>query len=192
MSPLGSDRLEFFIAPNPGEEPRPLSRTASGGELSRIMLAIKTLAAHSSGRTPTSSAGMVFDEVDAGIGGAVADVVGAELQALARTSQVLCITHLPQVAAYATAHFRIAQKVTGGRTVTSVARLEGAERVEELARMIGGVNVSDNIRQSAKELLDHRKGGAKGEYSSKGESERTLQPSTASQTPARPTGRTRR
>jgi DNA repair protein RecN (Recombination protein N) len=169
-TPQGTDRVEFVIAPNPGEDPRPLARTASGGELSRLMLAIKTLAAGTPNQARQQT-GMVFDEVDAGIGGAVADVVGAELKALGASAQVLCITHLPQVAAYATTHFRIAKSVVAGRTVTSVARLDGPGRVEEVARMIGGTTITEGIRRSAAELLARRQGEAKGEHLSKGESE---------------------
>lgn len=169
VSAHGSDQIEFFIAPNPGEDPRALARTASGGELSRIMLGLKTLTARRAGPDATP-VGMIFDEIDAGIGGAVADVVGRELQMLAGSAQVLCITHLPQVAAYAGAHFRITKAVRQGRTATSVARLDPDERVDELARMIGGSTVTDGIRRSARELLTGR-AWAKGEHSSKGESE---------------------
>jgi DNA repair protein RecN (Recombination protein N) len=141
----GSDTAEFYVSPNPGEELRPLSRTASGGELSRIMLALKTLvAARSAGTT------MIFDEVDAGIGGRIADIVGARLRRLAGEFQVLCITHLPQLAAHATAHFHIEKRVTNGRTLTSVARLSEEARIEELARMAGVTGRSEAARASAK------------------------------------------
>jgi DNA repair protein RecN (Recombination protein N) len=145
----GTDGIEFFLSANPGEDLRPLARIASGGELSRIMLGFKALVA---ARTPGAT--MIFDEVDAGIGGRVADVVGRRLRGLADGFQVLCITHLPQLAAYATTHFQIEKRVTRGRTVTSVARLSEGERVEELARMLAGSNVSDRARASAQELLD--------------------------------------
>src|SRR5215470_6006694 len=125
-SERGIDNAEFFVSPNPGEELRPLARIVSGGELSRVMLALKTLAA---GDAPGKT--LIFDEVDAGIGGRVADVVGAKLGDLGRRFQVLCITHLPQIASRATTQFRIEKTVRGSRTVTSVARLDEASRVEE-------------------------------------------------------------
>jgi DNA repair protein RecN (Recombination protein N) len=144
----GSDEAEIYISPNPGEDLRPLARIASGGELSRIMLAVKTLAS-----TDAPGKTLIFDEVDAGIGGAVADVVGARLRALGRGFQVLCITHLPQIAAYGTAHFHIAKGLKGERTVTDVRRLAVREREDELARMIAGAEVSASVRASAREML---------------------------------------
>ncbi|PYR58532.1 MAG: DNA repair protein RecN, partial [Acidobacteria bacterium] len=138
-----------YISPNPGEEVRPLARVASGGELSRIMLALKTLAT-----TDAPGKTLIFDEVDAGIGGAVADVVGTRLQRLARRYQVLCITHLPQIAAHGTSHYRIEKSVRGGRTVTEVAALNGVDRETEIARMIGGADVSAAVRASAREMLN--------------------------------------
>jgi DNA repair protein RecN (Recombination protein N) len=183
-SSRGIDAAEFFVSPNPGEELRPLARIVSGGELSRIMLAIKTLTAttrhgfsDATDRPPSMSApGLIFDEVDAGIGGRVADVVGRKLRTLGSAFQVLCITHLPQIAAYADTHFEIEKKVDGGRTRTSVRRLDDAGRVEELARMLGGEAISDGLRQSAREMLADRTAakaaGAKGESKPKGESER--------------------
>jgi DNA repair protein RecN (Recombination protein N) len=130
---------------------------ASGGELSRIALAIQVVTSEV-GQVPT----LIFDEVDTGIGGAVADVVGNRLQKLANRVQVLCITHLPQIAAYGATHFRIVKGVRRGRTVTEVARLTADEREEELARMIGGAEVSRAVRASAREMLAAR-GMAKGE-----------------------------
>jgi DNA repair protein RecN (Recombination protein N) len=121
------------------------------------MLALKTLAS-----TDAPGKTLIFDEVDAGIGGAVADVVGARLQRLGRTFQVLCITHLPQIAAYGTTHYRIVKSVRSGRTLTNVARVHGREREEELARMIGGAAVSTAVLTSAREMLATR-GRAKGE-----------------------------
>jgi len=129
------------------------------------MLALKAVLARAD-RVPT----MIFDEVDAGIGGAVADVVGARLQRLGRTFQVLCITHLPQIAAYGTTHYRIVKSVRSGRTLTNVARIDGREREEELARMIGGATVSAAVLTSAREMLATRH-MAKGEKTAKGESE---------------------
>ncbi len=156
-SARGLEQGEFYISPNPGEDVKPLARIASGGELSRIMLALKTLGANDApGKT------LIFDEVDTGIGGAVADVVGTRLQQLARRYQVLCITHLPQIAAHATTHFSISKTVQKGRTLTRVDRLSAEARQEELARMIGGADVSAAVRASAREMLATRK-QAKGE-----------------------------
>ena len=161
----GVDRVEFYLSPNPGEDLRPLARIASGGELSRIMLALRTQAAEvEAGRT------LIFDEVDAGIGGAPADAVGTRLQQLGRTAQVLCITHLPQIAARADAHFHIAKAIRGGRTVTSVTRLDDAGREAELARMIAGAAVSPVVLASAREMLHTRRSEAK----AKGESETSI------------------
>lgn len=161
-TPEGIDLVEFFLSPNPGEDLRPLARIASGGELSRIMLALHTLAATGGpGRT------LVFDEVDAGIGGAAADAVGARLQALAARYQVLCITHLPQVAARAGAHFHIAKQVRGDRTMTTVTRLDAGGREREIARMIAGAEVSEQVLSSARELLAAR---GESEAVAKGES----------------------
>jgi DNA repair protein RecN (Recombination protein N) len=181
----GIDTAEFFVSPNPGEELRPLPRIVSGGELSRLMLAIKTLtAARREGwtdavdRSPSGVApGLIFDEVDAGIGGRVADVVGRRLRVLGSAFQVLCITHLPQIAACADTHFAIEKRVDGGRTRTSVARLDADGRIEELARMLGG-SVTEGLRATAREMLASRQPGAavgaraKGEVKPKGESER--------------------
>ncbi|MQA30703.1 MAG: DNA repair protein RecN [Luteitalea sp.] len=173
----GIDQAELFVSPNVGEELRPLARIVSGGELSRIMLALKALTATASRglsdgahRSPGGAApGMIFDEVDAGIGGRVADVVGRKLRTLGSAFQVLCITHLPQIAAYADTHFRIEKQVEDGRTRTTVVRLEGEARVEEIGRMLGGEDVTDRIRASSREMLEAR--GAKGESKVKGESE---------------------
>ena len=148
-SERGIDQAEFFVSPNPGEDLRPLTRIVSGGELSRVMLALKTLAAEDA---PAKT--LIFDEVDAGIGGRVADVVGSRLQALGEQFQVLCITHLPQIAARGTTQFMIEKSVRGSRTVTRVERLDQSGRVEEVARMIGGASVTDQVRASARELLE--------------------------------------
>lgn len=158
----GTDAVEFYLSPNPGEDLRPLARIASGGELSRIMLALHTLAATGArGRT------LIFDEVDAGIGGAAADAVGARLQALARRYQVVCVTHLPQVAARPGAHFHIAKQVRGARTLTTVTRLDASGREREIARMIAGADVSADVLTSARRLLAAR---GESEAESKGES----------------------
>jgi DNA repair protein RecN (Recombination protein N) len=164
-SERGVDSGEFYISPNPGEDLKPLARIASGGELSRIMLALKTLAS-----TDAPGKTLVFDEVDTGIGGAVADVVGSRLARLAERFQVLCITHLPQIAAHGGSHFAIAKAVKSGRTVTHVTQLDPREREDELARMIGGSEISVAVRAGARDLLASR-GGAKGETKAKGESE---------------------
>src|SRR5258705_3429493 len=160
-SERGIDQAEFFVSPNPGEDLRPLARIVSGGELSRVMLALKTLAATDATGTPGSATPaspgartLIFDEVDAGIGGRVADVVGSRLQALGEQFQVLCITPLPQIAARGDAQFMIEKSVRRSRTVTRVERLDNAGRVEEVARMIGGASVTEQVRASARELLD--------------------------------------
>ncbi len=161
----GTDVAEFYVSPNPGEDLRPLARIVSGGEMSRVMLAIKSLASlDETGKT------LIFDEVDVGIGGGVADAVGAKLRALGERYQVLCITHLPQIAAYGTRQYRIRKVVSGGRTSTLVDALDRAGREAELARMIGGAIVSAEARASAREMLAARHGES--EQSAKGESER--------------------
>lgn len=159
----GIDRAECYLSANPGEDLRPLVRIASGGELSRIMLAIKSLAAADRPGTAT-----IFDEVDAGIGGRVADVVGLKLRRLGEIAQVLCITHLAQVAAHASSHYRISKEVRHGRTLTHIDRLDDTQRVEELARMLGGAQVTDKARVSAREMWEL----AQNERKAKGESER--------------------
>jgi DNA repair protein RecN (Recombination protein N) len=180
-SARGIDEAEFYLSPNPGEDLRPLARIVSGGELSRVMLALKTLAARrrlSGGRAAPTVTGevrtLVFDEVDAGIGGAVADVVGANLQELGRDFQVLCITHLPQIAARGSEHFRITKSVRSGRNVTVVQRLDDQQRVDELARMMGGESVTEPILAGARDLLARARQPApalQGKAVAKGESE---------------------
>lgn len=164
----GLDQAEFFVSPNPGEDLRPLARIVSGGELSRVMLALKTMSARAgTGQT------LVFDEVDAGIGGRVADVVGERLRHLGQSFQVLCITHLPQIASRATTHLQIDKLVRGRRTMTTVRRLDETGRVEEIGRMIGGATLSPAVRASAREMLSGHgdAGKAKGKRKAKGESE---------------------
>jgi DNA repair protein RecN (Recombination protein N) len=161
-SSRGVDEVELYLSANPGEDLRPLARIASGGELSRVMLALHQLTEVRSHRT------LVFDEVDAGIGGEAADAVGAELQALAARCQVICITHLPQIAARADAHLSIDKRVKSGRTLTTVNRLDQAGREQEIARMIAGAAVSPTVVASAKEMLATRR---RGEAKPKGESE---------------------
>ena len=148
--PDGLDQVEFLVAPNVGEEMKPLAKIASGGELSRIMLSVKALCGGGErGKT------LVFDEIDAGIGGRVAEVVGRRLREVAGNNQVLCVTHLPQIAAYAQNHFSVHKKLVAGRTVTSVEPLDQAARVQELARMMGGEVITETTRRHAKEMLEH-------------------------------------
>jgi DNA repair protein RecN (Recombination protein N) len=144
----GIDVAECYLSANVGEEVRPLARIASGGELSRVMLAIRTLAAAA---TPGKT--LIFDEIDAGIGGRIADVVGKKLARLAQSFQVLCITHLPQIAAAGHAHFQITKSVLHGRTQTRVVRLSDAERIQEVARMISGAAATAASLAAARELL---------------------------------------
>lgn len=146
--PDGADEVRFLLAPNPGEPPLPLARIASGGELSRVLLALKNALRDTAVET------LVFDEVDAGIGGAVADAVGERLAALAPACQVLCITHLPQIASRAARHLRVEKLLDGGRTVTRVRPLDPEERIEELARMLGGRHVTRTTREHARELVE--------------------------------------
>ena len=153
----GIDAGEFFLSPNVGEDLRPLAKIVSGGELSRIMLALKTLGVSDDSKT------LIFDEVDAGIGGRVATVVGQKLAALGERHQVLCITHLPQIAAAGRTHFLIEKRVESRRTVTRVARLAEDERVSEIARMIGGAAAGEKAHESARELLAASGAKAKGE-----------------------------
>jgi DNA repair protein RecN (Recombination protein N) len=148
--PQGGERVEFLVSANAGQPPRPLRKVASGGELSRISLAIE-VAALGHDAIPT----MVFDEVDSGIGGAVADIVGQKLRALGETRQVLCVTHLPQVAAQGHVHYRVSKAESAGITQSSVQLLDAGERQEELARMLGGVEVSSEARAAAKRLLSN-------------------------------------
>ncbi|MGB5812478.1 MAG: DNA repair protein RecN [Polyangiales bacterium] len=148
LSPSGIDRAELLIAPNRGEEAKPLRRIASGGELSRSMLAIKRVLAD---RGPASL--YVFDEVDAGVGGAVAEVIGRKIRDVARHSQVLCITHLPQISAYADAHYRVHKEIIDERTKSDIRLLSDPERLEEIARMLGGVQITKQARAAAQQLL---------------------------------------
>jgi DNA repair protein RecN (Recombination protein N) len=154
--PSGFDTVEFLISPNPGEPLRPLARIASGGETSRIMLALETViagqpAAGGAGSSPTHA--LIFDEVDAGIGGRAAETVGRKLRKLGESRQVLCVTHLPQIASFAHHHFRVEKTVRDGRTVTQVSRLQGEERRRELARMLSGSQISPAVLEHAAQLL---------------------------------------
>jgi DNA repair protein RecN (Recombination protein N) len=147
FDPTGIDRVEFLVAPNPGEGLNSLARTASGGETSRLMLALKTVLAQADVLST-----LIFDEIDQGIGGRVGTTVGEKLWRLSRDHQVMCVTHLPQLAAFGTQHFRVAKEVEDGRTLTQVTLLNEALRREELAQMLGGV--SDANLNAARELLD--------------------------------------
>lgn len=149
----GPDRVELLISPNIGEPARPLARIASGGELSRVMLALKSALA-AGGSIPGTS---VFDEVDSGIGGAVASAVGKKLKRLSGERQVVCITHLPQVAVYADSHLRISKRAKSGRTITMIEDLAFDARVGEVARMLGGEKITDVAVKHAREMLDHVK-----------------------------------
>jgi DNA repair protein RecN (Recombination protein N) len=148
LTSRGVDRVEFLFSANPGEPPRPLHRVASGGELSRLMLALRSALAEAH-PAPV----MVFDEVDAGVGGHLAHVVGTKLASLARGTQVLCVTHLAQIAAQADVHHAIRKITSGGRTRTEVHRVEGEARVEEIARMLAGDPPTEMSRRHAQELL---------------------------------------
>ncbi len=147
-APLGAERCEFLVSANPGQPPRALRKVASGGELARISLAIE-VAALGLDAVPT----MVFDEVDTGIGGAVAEVVGQKLRALGAERQVLCVTHLPQVAAQGHHHFQVSKAVAGETTHSAVVPLDDKARIEELARMLGGVEITKEVRANARQML---------------------------------------
>jgi len=151
--PDGAESAEFQVAANPGQNLRPVARVASGGELSRISLALQVAA---SGKRRATGC-RVFDEVDAGVGGAVAEMVGRELHALAARSQVLCVTHLPQVASQADHHVRVTKKSDGRKSRTLLDALTQPERVEELARMLAGVSVTDTARKHARAMLEARR-----------------------------------
>jgi DNA repair protein RecN (Recombination protein N) len=148
LSSTGIDRVEFLIAPNRGEDPQPLRKIASGGELSRAMLALKRVLAG------VGPAGLyVFDEVDAGVGGAVAEVIGRKLREVAEHHQVLVITHLPQIAVFAQAHYHVSKSAADGRTRSEIRRLRESEQRDEIARMLGGIKITDKTRAAAREML---------------------------------------
>lgn len=148
MTEQGMDQVEFCFSPNPGEPVKPLVKIASGGELSRLMLAIKSLVL-TRGDIPT----LLFDEVDAGIGGNVAEIVGKKLKKVAASYQVICITHLPQIAALADSHYVVQKDAVKGRTFTAVKKLNGKERIAEVARMLGGVKITEKTRRHAEEMV---------------------------------------
>jgi DNA repair protein RecN (Recombination protein N) len=150
LNEKGSDRVEFLISPNPGEDLKPLAKIASGGELSRIMLALKRIFAEES---PVKT--MIFDEVDAGIGGGTAEVVGRKLKDISQQHQVFCITHLAQIASFGDIHFKVSKRVQGGRTFVEVSPLKDKERVEEIARMLGGIKITGKTIDYAREMLQN-------------------------------------
>ena len=144
----GIDEVEFYLSPNPGEEPRPLKKIASGGELSRIMLGLKSI-----GKEREVGKTLIFDEIDAGIGGKTAETVARKLKKLAQSHQVICITHLPQIASFATSHYKIEKEVREGRTYTFVTFLDFSQRVEEIARLISGYRITPISLKNAEEML---------------------------------------
>ncbi len=145
----GTEDIEFLISPNPGEDLKPLRKIASGGELSRIMLALKSI-----GKEKGCYKTLIFDEIDSGIGGKIADFVALKLKSLAKENQVICITHLPQIASFAEHHYRIDKTIKNERTYTSIKKLTLDERVEEIARLISGSRVTTTSRQNAREMLE--------------------------------------
>jgi DNA repair protein RecN (Recombination protein N) len=152
----GCERIEFMVSANPGQPLQPLARVASGGELSRISLAIQVATAEC-GSVPT----LVFDEVDVGIGGGVAEIVGRLLRRLGAARQVLCVTHLPQVAAQAHHQLRVSKETVDGETHTRIEPLDEESRVEEIARMLGGTEITRRTRDHAIEMLDRANGQQK-------------------------------
>jgi DNA repair protein RecN (Recombination protein N) len=165
FGPHGVDDIEFLVSANPGQPPKSLAKVASGGELSRISLAVQVAAAGKA-----SSLCMVFDEVDSGIGGGTAEIVGRQLRELGRhersdgpgrSGQVLCVTHLAQVAAQAHTQFRVVKETDGKVTRTVVNTLNAAERIDEIARMLGGIDISDQARAHAREMLGQATAAAK-------------------------------
>jgi DNA repair protein RecN (Recombination protein N) len=152
FGPKGADEIEFYLTANVGEEPKPLNKIASGGELSRIVLALKNVLSRTG-----SVATIVFDEVDSGIGGATAEIVGRKLKEVSANHQVVCITHLPQIACFGGSHFRVAKEVAGGRTATTVEMLTDEQKIEEISRMLGGVDLTQTTREHAREMLSGAK-----------------------------------
>ena len=151
----GFDQVEFMISTNPGEPTHPLQQIASGGELSRVMLALKASVEVGSSRRKAGAAQrtLIFDEIDTGIGGRAADAVGKKLKALSRSNQVLCVTHLPQIATFADHHHLIEKKQSGGRTRTTIRQITGDERKEEVARMLSGAKVTESSLLHAEQML---------------------------------------
>ncbi|MDZ7662556.1 DNA repair protein RecN [Thiohalophilus sp.] len=154
FSPNGLERVEFVVSANPGQPLRPLSRVASGGELSRISLAIQVITAQDT-RIPT----LIFDEVDVGIGGRVAEIVGLQLRELASHRQVICVTHLPQVAALGQHHFQVSKRAASDVTISEIVELTPEQRVDEVARMLGGIEITDQTLSHAREMIDRAQAG---------------------------------
>ena len=152
-SAQGIDRVRFLVSANPGQPPRPMAQVASGGELSRITLALKTCLTAAAGSEDQTPRTLVFDEIDSGVGGRVAEALGRRLEALAASNQVLCVTHLPQIAGFARAHFFVDKREQDGQTVASVARLSEKQRIEELARMLSGETITTAALRHAKQIL---------------------------------------
>ncbi len=148
--PHGNDHIEFLVSANPGQPPLPLRKVASGGELSRISLAIQVIS-NNDKVIPT----LVFDEVDAGIGGGIAEIVGKLLHSLTDKHQVFCVTHLPQVASLGDQHLQVQKSSNKKVTLTEVAELDDEQRIEEIARMLGGIKITEQSRKHAKEMLIH-------------------------------------
>jgi DNA repair protein RecN (Recombination protein N) len=146
--PFGMDNIIFMVSTNPGQPQRPIAKVASGGELSRLSLAIQIISSKDN-NVPT----MIFDEVDAGIGGSVAEIVGKLLNTLATHSQILCVTHLPQVASYGHQHFQVIKNTKEGETYTEVFNLDEKERINEIARMLAGMEVTSESRANAERML---------------------------------------
>ena len=149
----GFDMVSYLIATNPGEPLKPVEQIASGGELSRVMLALKATIEAGKKSKAAAHKTLVFDEIDTGIGGRAAEAVGKKLKSLAKANQVLCITHLPQIASFADHHYLIEKKEVAGRTKTSVRRLNADQRTEEIARMLSGAKLTETSRQHAEQLL---------------------------------------
>ena len=145
---LGVDQMEFYISPNPGEDFKPLNRIASGGEISRIMLALKSILAEID-EVPV----LIFDEIDMGVSGRIAQSVGRSIHSLSKSHQILCITHLAQIASYGEAHFSVEKYVENGRTFTQIIPLGEDQRVEAVARLMAGEHLTENVIQSARQLI---------------------------------------
>ena len=149
-SPAGADRIEFLVSANVGEEPRPLEKVASGGEISRLALALKTCLA---GPKTSMVRTLVFDEVDTGVGGSAAEGVGRRLKKLAGASQVLCVTHLPQIASFADHHYRVEKQESNGRTVAVIEELDSPARTREVGRMLSGQKLTPEALKNAEQLI---------------------------------------
>jgi DNA repair protein RecN (Recombination protein N) len=153
-SESGADRIDFLVSPNPGEPPRALEKVASGGELSRIALALKTCLGSSAARPSASlTRTLVFDEIDTGVGGAAAEGIGRRLKKLAAANQVLCVTHLPQIASFADHHYRVEKRESGGRTVAEIEELDAAARTREIGRMLSGQKLTPEALRHAEQLI---------------------------------------